>query len=72
MMWRNVERLIARLNRDRRSLLKAHGTWRDLIRWGIIFKMIKSQPLIKGVITDEIKTDGNTSEMFDQDSTMSV
>ena len=31
MMWRNVEHLIARLNHDRRSLLKAQGMWRDLI-----------------------------------------
>ena len=28
MTWRNMERSIARLNRDHRSSLKAKGTWR--------------------------------------------
>ena len=61
-MWHNVERLIARLNRDRRSSLKVQGTWCILICQRIVYKMIKSQPLIKGVIMAEIKTDGKASE----------
>ena len=38
MTWRNVERPIARLYHDRRSLLKARGTWHNMIRWRIILK----------------------------------
>ena len=62
-----MECLICVLKADCRSSLKAREAWHISVRQRIIFKMILSQPFIKGVITAEIQTEKNASGALDQD-----
>ena len=57
VMWQHDKRPMDALKMNRQSSLTEGGMWRNPIHLQIIFKLIKSQPSIQGIIMAEIKTD---------------